>query len=410
MTGIVSKLSKHIALFAALTLGATFGSSAISGPFSPVAYVNDEVVSQYELDQRIALIGILAGGISRANALEALVEERLKQGAAARAGVSVSDADLEAAIAEFAARGGLEPDQLIATLAEQGIPVQTLRDYVAPQILWRDFASARFASRAQVSEDEIDRALAINGPSGGLRVLMAEIFLPSRTPEELENSREIAKTFTENTSFQAFRDAVRRYSVAPSALKDGRLDWISVNDLPPALRGQVLAMKPGDVTAPLSTENAVGFFQLLDVAEIAGRAAPADAIEYAAMYLEGGRSEKTLARAADIAANIDTCDDLYGVNAGGPEAALEIGTLPVADIPRDVALELAKLDPNEISTALTRSNDQTLVFLMLCGRSYAAGEDIDRGAVRQQLRAARLSSAADSYLAELEAAAFIQYP
>ena len=45
------------------------------------------------------------------------------------------------------------------------------------------------------------------------------------------------------------------------------------------------------------------------------------------------------------------------------------GSLPPADIPQDIAIELSKLDPGEVSTALTRSGGETLVFLMLCARN-----------------------------------------
>ena len=77
------------------------------------------------------------------------------------------------------------------------------------------------------------------------------------------------------------------------------------------------------------------------------------------------------------------------------------------EIPQDVAYELAKLDRNEVSTALTRSNGQTLVFLMLCGRTPALAEDQDRESIRLQLRAQRLQSYAEGYLAQLKADARI---
>ncbi|MEO1779162.1 MAG: peptidylprolyl isomerase, partial [Pseudomonadota bacterium] len=60
-------------------------------------------------------------------------------------------------------------------------------------------------------------------------------------------------------------------------------------------------------------------------------------------------------------------------------------------------------------TALTRANGQTLVFLMLCGRTPALEEDqvIDRQAVAAQLRNQRLTAFSDNLLAELAAEANI---
>ena len=83
--------------------------------------------------------------------------------------------------------------------------------------------------------------------------------------------------------------------------------------------------------------------------------------------------------------------------------------MPPAEIPQDVALELAKLDSNEVTTALTRSDGQTLVFLMLCGRDYEGTEALSRDAVRGQLISARLAGLADGLLADLRASATIIY-
>ena len=82
-------------------------------------------------------------------------------------------------------------------------------------------------------------------------------------------------------------------------------------------------------------------------------------------------------------------------------------TLPVAQVPNDIGIELSKLDPGEVSTVLTRNNGQTLVFLMLCGRTLAVGEDADRDQLALGLRNQRLGALADSYLAQLRSEARI---
>jgi peptidyl-prolyl cis-trans isomerase SurA len=68
---------------------------------------------------------------------------------------------------------------------------------------------------------------------------------------------------------------------------------------------------------------------------------------------------------------------------------------------------LAKLDPGEVSTNLTRSNGQSLVFLMMCGRTAALNEEVGREDVANNLRQQRLGGFADSLLGELRASARI---
>ena len=86
---------------------------------------------------------------------------------------------------------------------------------------------------------------------------------------------------------------------------------------------------------------------------------------------------------------------------------LERLDLAPGEIPRDIALELAKLDEGEISTNLTRSDGQTLVFLMLCGRTAVQNENATRNDVAAALTQQRLNQLADSYLDQLRADALI---
>ena len=131
------------------------------------------------------------------------------------------------------------------------------------------------------------------------------------------------------------------------------------------------------------------------------------AIEYAAYYMEGGRSDKTLAAAEKLKLQIDVCDDLYSVAKGRPAEALDRGTLAPKDIPDDIAIELAKLDPGEVSTNLTHADGTSLIFLMMCGRTDALNEDIGRASVSTNLREKRLGGYAASLIGELRASARI---
>ena len=173
------------------------------------------------------------------------------------------------------------------------------------------------------------------------------------------------------------------------------------------LRPILLGLAPGEVSEPLNIPDAVALFQLRGIEETGAPAPQFAAIDYAAYYLPGGRSEATLAQAAKLRRELDVCDDLYGIAQGQPAEVLERGSKPPAEIPQDIAFELSKLDPGEVSTALTRNNGQTLVFLMLCGRTAAINEDVERGDAAAALRQNRVTAYADGYLEQLRADARI---
>ena len=80
-------------------------------------------------------------------------------------------------------------------------------------------------------------------------------------------------------------------------------------------------------------------------------------------------------------------------------------SLPPAELPTDIAIELSKLDPGEVSTALTRSGN--LMVLMLCGRTQAVAEEADRQNLALGLRNRRLNALSEGYLAQIKADAYI---
>ncbi len=239
--------------------------------------------------------------------------------------------------------------------------------------------------------------------------MLSEIILPTHTPQAKAQSEERATKISALTSKSAFSAHARRHSVSATKARGGHLDWMPLSNLPPQIRGQVLTLNVGQVTTPIPIPNGIVLFQMRAIEETGITEATDISLEYAAYYIAGGRSQAALQKAAKIKGKVDSCDDLFGIAKGQPEDVLDVLTLPISDVPKDVAIELAKLDPGEVSINLTRADGQTLVLLMLCGRTAALGEDVSREGIRQQLVSARLQSYADSYLAELKADATIIY-
>ncbi|SLN11160.1 Chaperone SurA precursor [Pseudoruegeria aquimaris] len=384
--------------------------AAAQSPFSPVAYVNDGVVTRFELEQRIRFLEVLGTpGDLREEALERLIEDRLQSQAAAQFNLSASDEEIARGIDEFASRANLTGEQFLAELSKAGVAPQTVRDFVASGLVWRELIRGLFGPRSQVTEAEIDRALAYSTGGGGVRVLLSEIVLPT-APEFQERTAAILPQLRQIRSVSEFSAAASQYSVAPSRANGGRLDWRSISSLPPQIAPQILALRPGEITDPIQVPNAIVLFQLRDKQEVSASAAQKFTVEFAQYFIAGGRSEEGLRQAARIREEVDTCDDLYGVNKGKAPEALRIEALPEAEVPADIRRELDDMDPGEVSTALTRNNGQTLVFLMLCGRTPELGDEVNRADIRRELVNARLVSYAASYIAQLRSDAVIRFP
>jgi len=374
--------------------------------FAPVAKVNESVVTEFEVQQRQRFLEVLnAPGATREGALTSLIDERLRNEAVAEAGIELTPQGIEDSLAEFASRADLSTEEFTQALGQSGVSRETFRDFVVNSVGWRELVRARYASRVQITDAEINRALGETQGSG-VRVLVSEIIIPA-PPQQAARVNALAEQISQSKSTAEFSNYASRYSATASRGRGGRLPWQNLTDLPPSLQPLILNLAPGEVTDPLPIPNAVALFQLRDIEETSVTAPTYSEIEYAAYYIPGGRTEPALAQAAQIRDRIDTCDDLYGIAKGQPAEVLERVKKAPSDIPQDVAIELSKLDTGEVSTTLTRANGQTLMLLMMCGRTAAANASASREDVTNALRQERLTGYAEQLLEQLRADARI---
>lgn len=395
-----------LACSALLVITAPISTSAQS-LFATAIKVNDTSITHFELEERVRFLRLLrAPGNHNALAREQLIDDRLKVGAAQAVGIFPSTDAIQTGMEEFAGRVNLTLEEFISEITAGGVSEDAFRDFVFAGIAWRDLVQAKFGSRVNVSEGEIDRALASSNSGGGVEVLLSEIIMPAPPPQAAA-VQERAERIAQITSIAAFASEARRYSASASKPRSGRLDWLPITNLPPQLHSILLGLAPGEVTSPIPLQNAIALFQLRDIREADVPAKTYSAIEYAAYYIAGGRTEAALKTARKVANSVDRCDDLYGIAKGQDPSVLERSAKTPSEIPTDIALELAKLDPGEISTTLTRSGGQTLVLLMLCGRSPKLEQDIDRADLSLGLQNQRLASFSDGYLEQLRADARI---
>lgn len=405
-------MSRLLPLCLAAALFAFAGPAPIGAQnlFAPMATVNDRVVTAFEVDQRARMLSLFnTPGDLQVLALDALIDERLQVAEARRQGIVVSEEDLLAGMEDFAGRADLSREEFVQALGENGIDVTTYEDFVRAGIAWRQLVRQQFGGQIDVAADVVARELD-GPPPAELRFLLSELVLPANTPENAARAQDVATEVAQLDSFAAFSAAAQEYSAAPSQSRGGRIDWLAASELPAPLRQQLQSLAPGEVTQPLTLPNAVALFQLRAIDELPVSDAVRE-VEYATLALPGGRSPETLAEAARINAEIDTCDDLYAATRGMPQDRLQRFTAAPAQLPADIALEIARLDPNEVSTGLTGDDGRSLTFLMLCRRSHAqADDDATAESVRQGLVNQRVSQRAEAYLDELRANATIARP
>ena len=394
---------RALALVAGLTAGLSGSAvSAQSDQFSPAITVNGTVITNYELNQRRAFLQALrqTGDLEGA-AVDGLINDRLQIDAAKRLGLTVSDAEMTAGLAEFAARGNLSTDDFIKAIAANGVAPETFHDFVRAGLLWRGVLRDKFGGKVRVTDAEVERAIAQGAGSGGAkRVLLAEIVLPDDGKSDVGA---LALRIRARLKTQAdFAQAARMFSKVDTASGGGVLEWMDITALPPAVAGVVAGMKPGQISDPVRQPGAVGIYYLRDESQGAGPAKGAPQVDYAVFQPAAGQ-DLTRLQAASTG-----CDALYVAARGLPAAALQRQTQAEAAVPPALRGALAGLDAGE-SVILTGPSGRA-ELVMLCARTPQSGVTPSNDDVKTTLINRKLGLLATGYLEQLRAEAIILRP
>jgi peptidyl-prolyl cis-trans isomerase SurA len=388
-----------------IALGLTLAPLGVAAQnlFSAAILVNDQAITNYELKQRTMFLEALRfPGVPQELAPKQLIEERLKKAAADQLGIRVSEEELQFELESFAERFNVAFDEFTSELERVGISVDTPRAFIANQLLWRDVIRARFGAQANVDEAQVERSANAEKSGSSIEVLLTEIIMAMQPGQEQE-VRERARKLSKIRSFDAFSDAAREFSDAPTREFGGRVTWQKLDTLPGVLQPLIFGLAPGEVTDPLSISNALALFQLRGIRETAYRRPLPDSVDYLRYTLPSSELENINA----IRANVNHCDDLYEWAKGNPNHVLKRETVKRAEIDGPTRNILTNLDENEYVSA---TQGATTTLIMMCSRSQILDlEEQDLAQIRDGLLNQRLGSYADSYLENLRDDARIVY-
>lgn len=351
-----------------------------ANPFAVAARVGDRVVTRFEVEQRARLLAVLntPGDLER-EALEVLIDERVREIAARRQGVRVSEDEVRAGIAEFASRFNLGIEELLEALEADGVAPETFRDFVRVGIAWNKAIGERFAGRLEVGDRDLDRAIARSRTEGRAAFLLSEIIVPYGPEFEEQARREVAQLARSLRTQAQFEQAARLYSRAATAAEGGRLDWIARENLAPGISRQISAMPVGAVTEPIDLPGALLLFLKRGVRNEGVFAAPPTHVTFARLRFGQAGDPATEAQARRIAERLTGCNDLRAASQTVANGDFAEQTVRSGAVPGLYATELARLEPGGVSLAVSEGGGRTI--LMLCGR----GRDLDE-AGREQLR------------------------
>ncbi|HVF82869.1 MAG TPA: peptidylprolyl isomerase [Sphingomicrobium sp.] len=402
----------------------TVFGGAIPSVVKASAIVNGTVITQTDIDQRLALLAISQGGQIpkeeverlRVQVLRNLIDETLQVQAAKAAEISVADADIDRTITRIA--GGLKqtPEQMTSFLKANGSSIRSMRRQIEGEIAWQRLQRAKIESRVSVGDEEVKAVIdRMNAAKGTEEFRVGEIFLtasPANQAEVLANARKIVAALQGGASFAGY---ARQFSEASTAAVGGDLGWVKPEQLPETLSNVVRQMGPGQLSQPIPVQGGFSILAVQDSRKIL-TADPRNAelsLKQVSIAFPAGTTraaaEPVLARFASAAQNVGGCGGADKLAADFKGEVVTSDGVKLRELPP--ALQQMML-PMQVGQA-TRpfgSLGEGVRVLVICGRDEGgASEAPSTDQVFAQLTEERVDRIARRYLRDLRRDAVIDF-
>jgi peptidyl-prolyl cis-trans isomerase SurA len=399
-----------------------FGT-AMPSVVKATAIVNGDVITQTDVEQRLALLAMANGGeippeerqrLSE-QVLRNLIDETLEIQAAKSEKIQVKESDIDKTVQRVAQNVKRTPAELAAYLQANGSDIKSLRRQIEGEIAWQRLQRAKIESSVSVGDEEVKAVLdKLNASKGTEEYRVGEIFLsatPSTEAQTLDNANKILAQLRNGASFAGY---ARQYSEASTAAVGGDLGWVRPEQLPAQLANAVRSLQAGSVSDPIPVPGGFSIIAVQDTRKIL-TPDPRDAIlslkQVSISFPKGvtrAAAEPIVSRFAEAAKNIGGCGGAEKIASEFRGEVVTSDQVKMRDLPP--ALQRLML-PMQVGQATQPfgSLEEGVRVLVICGR-----DEIDRSAptydeVYNQLNEERVNSRARRYLRDLRRDAVIEF-
>lgn len=395
-----------------------------------VAVVNDEVITQNDLNDRLATVTrnlqkqgteLPAQDTLIKQLLERMINDLIQVQLAKETGIKVDDAQLDKTMQRIAEENNLKFPEFRQLLEKDGIKWERFRDDIRNEILTGRLREREVEANIVVTESEVDNQMALEARDANsdqeFRLAHILILVPEQaTSEQIELKRKRAlQALGELRKGTDFAQISATYSDAPDALQGGNLGWRSAGRVPGIFLEAVNQLKPNEVSDVLRSANGFHIIKLLDKR---GRTAESAALQAQVRHillrtkdtLTDAEARERLLRLRERVVSGADFSELAKVHSEDPSAAKggDLGWISPGETVPEFERTINTLRNGEISQPIQTQFGWHLVQV-LERRSETLSEDRRRQVARQTIRARKSDEAFQEWLRQTRDRAFVEY-
>ena len=214
---------------------------------SQIDFALSEIIKRYD-QQNIPKPSM---EILKEQTIEKLIIDELQLQMAERAGIRISDTELNDTIARIASSNGMTLEQFISYLSTEGESYDVLRENVKKEMTIQRIQRGRVGSMINITDKEFDAFLATDE---SLKELEPELQVRQILVKNLDKAEEVI-TKIENGS--DFSELAKEFSISSNASKGGIMNWRKISDMPTLYAEALGDLDVGQNSSPL--ESGAGF-------------------------------------------------------------------------------------------------------------------------------------------------------
>lgn len=266
-----------VSVLSALTL---FNAHAEPKQLDSVAViVNSGVILQSDVDSALKTIKANAKQnkqplpqetVLREQVLEKLIIDTLQQQEADRIGVKIDDNRLNEAIKEIAKNNQQTQEQLIASVAQEGLTYPEFREQVRKEMAASDARNALVRRRINILPAEVDTLaeLLAQETDATVQYKISHIQLRVDDGQDKSAAETLANKLVNDLKNGAdFAQMAYAYSKGPKALQGGDWGWMRKEEMPTIFADQIKMQNKGSIIGPF--RSGVGF-HILKIDDVKG--------------------------------------------------------------------------------------------------------------------------------------------
>jgi len=244
-----------------------------------VAIVNNDIITQRELTDRVGTIALQLKKQGTAlppdevlarQVLERMIVERVQLQYARETGIRVDDSQIDATLQRIAQQNKVDLAGFRQILEKEGVSFNKFRDELRDEIAIARVREREVDNRVTVADSEVDNLLsaraALTGSEDEYNVAHVLVSLPENaSPEQIQARKAKAEAaLAELRKGADFKQVAAGFSDAPDAMEGGQLGWRSPARLPGLFADTLARMKTGDVSPVLRSPNGFHILKLVD--------------------------------------------------------------------------------------------------------------------------------------------------